>query len=67
MMNVISLSKFKNTIFLHEKAAKESEILAASLICGDLNGIYDLWDLTYECVRAFFSNNQDTQVNRSTA
>lgn len=48
MINVTSLRKFKNTIFLHDKAAKEPEILAASLIYGDLNGICDLWALTYE-------------------
>lgn len=53
-------------------------MLAASLIYGDLSGICDLWVLTYEsvcvcmcvcvCVRAlFFKNNQDTQVNRTTA
>lgn len=47
MINVTSLRKFKNTIFLHDKAAKEPEILAASLICGDLNGVCDLWALNY--------------------
>lgn len=50
MINVTSLRKFKNTIFLHEKAAKEPGILAASLICGDLSGVCDLWAFTYECV-----------------
>lgn len=50
MIYVTSLRKFKNTIFLHEKAAKEPEILVTSLIYSDLNGICDLWALTYECV-----------------
>lgn len=50
MINVTSLGKFKNTIFLHEKAGKEPEILGTSLIYGDLSGICDLWALTFVCM-----------------
>lgn len=50
MINVTSLGKFKNTIFLHEKAGREPEILGTSLIYGDLSGICDLRPLTFVCM-----------------
>lgn len=60
MINVTSLRKFKNTIFLHVKAAQEPQILAQSLIYGDLYDICDLWPLNLcACVCVYVKNNQE--------
>lgn len=64
-INVTLLRKFKNTIFLHEEAAKEPWILPASVMRDDLYDIYNL--RASNCVWTGAFVKRDIQIHGRTA